>query len=105
MGLSALDVHDLTVAEFFEAMDGARARTERGREQGALMVQWLLAPHCKRGRVPSVDEILGRDAGRRRVQSWEEIDAVLGGEEDAEAERRAHIERMRAARAGRSASE
>lgn len=96
MGLTAIEVHELTVGEFIEATEAAAARTERARERDAWMLQWLLAPHCKRGQVPSVDEILGRN--RRRVQDWDAVDRVIDGE-SAEAEQRAaEIAAMRAAR-------
>ena len=96
MGLSALEVHELTVAEFMETTEAAGARAEREREQRAWMLQWLLAPHCKPGRVPSVDEILGR--GRERLQDWDAVDRVIDGEAAAADQRRAEIEAMRAAR-------
>lgn len=96
MGLSALEVHDLTIAELVEATEAAAARAERARERDAWMLQWLLAPHCKRGQVPSVDEILGRN--RQRLQDWDAVDRVIDGEAAAAEQRRAEIAAMRAAR-------
>lgn len=57
-----------TVAEIRRALDGWTWRWDRQRERDAWRVRWGLIPHLKKGaRVPSIDEILGREKSRQEI--------------------------------------
>jgi hypothetical protein len=87
----------MTVEEFYEALDGYRTRQDQARKRDAWIVHHLIAPYCKKGQVPSVDALLGRQRPATEAD-WDEFDRRVGGELSDDEERAAHVERMRAAR-------
>lgn len=90
---------ELTFDEFDEMAEGYGRSIEIERERDAWIVHHLLAPYCKKDRVPSIDELLGRNQEDRSMRAFAEMEAMFGGGADGgRAAREAEIAALRAAR-------